>query len=203
MSEIKTVLIADDHAVSSSGLQQLLTAEPAFEVLPPVADGMEAVVLAKSAQPDLAILDYAMPRMTGLEAMREIRRWSPNTRVGILTGNLSPGLIASLLEAGVDGLWVKTTSPRILLDGLRRLAAGDRVIAPDLPATDDATALSPRELQVLACIADGLTNDATAGRLSISAKTVESHRTSLMRKLGVRSTASLIVQAMRQGLIDH
>lgn len=196
-----SVLIADDHAFSSAGLQRLLMAEDAFYVLKPVATGLDAIAEARVRQPDLAILDYAMPGANGLEAMHEIRRWSPKTRVAILTGSTSPALMASLTEARVDGLFLKTSDPQHILDGLRRVALGERVISPEIQIDADAAALSHRELQILSCIAEGLTNGRMAERLSISVKTVESHRASLMRKLGVHSTASLLVRAMQDGLI--
>ena len=197
-----SVLIADDHAVSSGGLQQLLASQEEFEVLEPVATGLDAVALARLEQPGLAVLDYAMPGLNGLDAMREIRRWSRGTRVAILTGSRSDALMSSLIAAGVDGLFLKSTDPEKILSGLKNVVAGQTVIGDDIHPTTMDNALSRRELQVLGCIAEGLTNGGAAEHLSISVKTVESHRASLMRKLDVRSTASLLVRAMQMGLID-
>lgn len=202
MSQHTTVLIADDHEFSSSGLQRLLSAQSGFEVLEPVRSGAEAIAMARLMQPDLAVLDYAMPGMTGLDAMREIRRWSPQTRVCVLTGTGSEGIFAALIAAGVDGLFLKSSDPGEILTGIAAVARGERVIARSATAAPVRTALSQRELQILGCIAEGLTNGGAAQRLSISVKTVESHRASLMRKLGVRSTARLLVRAMQEGLID-
>ncbi|MEL6915465.1 MAG: response regulator transcription factor [Pseudomonadota bacterium] len=193
------VLIADDHELVSEGLQRLLL-EDGYEVLPPVMDGVAAVALARTSQPDIAILDYDMPGATGMEVMREIRRWSPKTKVVILTGRASPPLLATLKDVGADGLFLKSEEPDALRAGIASVLAGATVFPP--LDVEGKTSLSRREIQTLEGIAQGLTNPAIAEQLNISVKTVESHRSSLMRKLGVRSTASLIVSAVREGLIS-
>lgn len=192
-------MIADDNAFSSGGLQRLLE-ERGHDVLPPVVNGIAAIALARQKKPTLAVLDYEMPGANGLEVMREIRRWSPETRVAILTGRAAPALLNSLEAAGIDGLFVKATPPEQIYAGLLKVIAGERVIG--IAHSDDIGVVSRRELQILECIAEGLSNPATGERLSISAKTVESHRANLMRKLNVRSTASLIIEAVRVGLIS-
>jgi DNA-binding NarL/FixJ family response regulator len=202
MAAETSVLIADDHAVSSVGLQQLLAAQPGVVVLDPVSNGLDAVAAARLSQPDVAVLDYAMPGLNGMETMLEIRRWSPDTRVVILTGSRSNVLMSSLLAAGVDGLLLKSTPPSDIVASILAVSRGQRVIGPEIETDSADEVMTPREHQVLACIAEGLTNPGMAERLSISVKTVESHRASLMRKLGVNSTASLLVRAMRDGLID-
>ncbi|MEC3860465.1 response regulator transcription factor [Mesobacterium sp. TK19101] len=192
------VLIADDHALSAAGLQRALDSR-GFDVLPPCLSGIEAIALANAEKPDLAVLDYHMPGASGVEALFEIRRWSPGTRVAILTGQAAPGLLATLEAAGPDGLFLKSSDPDALVDGLQKVLAGETVVATGRSA--EVGTLSPRELQVLRCIADGHSNPAIAEHLSISVKTVESHRASIMRKLGVNSIARLLVHAIRQGLL--
>lgn len=197
-----SVLVADDHALSAEGLQRRLQRLPGVEVLPPVHGGLAAIAAARASRPTLAILDYAMPGANGLEVMVEIRRWSPETRCCILTGNSSPSVLSSLGTA--EGLFLKSTDPDRICEGVLRVAAGERVRGPGLPdeAEGNDRALSRRERQVLEGIAEGLTNPGIAERLSLSVKTVESHRASLMRKLEVHSTASLLVRAVRDGLIE-
>lgn len=192
------VLIADDHALSSAGLQRALETR-GFDVLPVCGSGIEAIARAKAEQPDLAILDHHMPGATGLEVLAELRRWSPATKVVILTGRATEGLLAAMALARPDGVFLKTGRPDALLAGLDRVLGGTRVM-PEIGPTP--AALSQRELQVLGCIAQGLSNPAIAERLAISVKTVESHRASAMRKLGVNSTASLVMAGIRQGLIS-
>lgn len=194
-----SVLIADDHAFSSAGLQRLLE-NHGLHVLPPVATGIDAVVLARAEKPDLAVVDYDMPGATGLEVLSEIRRWSPETKVAILTGSTSATLLASMRAAGVDGLFLKSTAPSEICAGLMRVAKGEQVIG--LETDNPLPALSKRELQVLSCIAEGLTNNGIAEKLSISAKTVESHRSSLMRKMQVQSLPTLLMRAIQLGLIS-
>lgn len=201
-----TVLIADDHELTMSGMRSAIGRMPAFEIVAETGNGLEAIKLCKRLNPALALLDMAMPGATGLEAFTEIRRWSPNTRVAIITGSAAPSIYETLENAGVDGLFVKNAPIKELHDGLKRLASGERVISSEavqLINMDQPTeALSNRELQVLQGIANGLTNAGIAEGLCISPKTVDNHRTNMMRKLDVRSSAALVVQAVRNGLIQ-
>ncbi|WP_420861602.1 response regulator [Algirhabdus cladophorae] len=200
-----TVIIADDHAFTVQGMVQAIKDLEQFDVVATCANGMEAIVAAKTHRPDLALLDLSMPDLTGLEAFLEIQRWSPDTRVVVITGNPVSGLITQLIEAGIHGLFVKSAPPQEIFDGIQRVADGENVYAQDFDTlvTDTSEeALSAREIEVLGAIAKGLSNPKIADRLGISPKTVESHRGSLMRKLGVHSTASLLIQAVKKGLID-
>ncbi len=188
------------------GLTQLLRDHQAFDVVGTSTSGLEAVGLARKLSPDLLVLDYAMPDINGLEVFLEVSRWSPDTRTALVTGSSSGDLLHRLRDAGVHGLFQKATDPAILCAGFQRILAGEFVTCPateeQLQGTNPAPNLSNRELEVLKCIAEGLTNPKTAQRLNISPKTVDSHRTALMRKLGVNSTASLLIRAVREGLID-
>ena len=186
----------------SSALTQLV----GFEVVGTASNGIDAIMLIKKHLPDCAVLDLTMPGANGLEVFIEARRWSPLTRVAIVTGNPSPAIFAQLAEAGVDGIFLKNASPEDICAGMREIALGRRVIASEIErairAGPDAAGLTTREIQVLHGIARGLSNPLIAEALGVSPKTVDSHRTTLMRKMGVHSTATLLVRALRAGLID-
>ena len=138
--------------------------------------------------------------------MIEAQRWSPRTRIAVITGSPSAGALQQLVERGAEGIFLKSATIEELCDGLRDMASGRRVVGAGanaiLAQSRDTSALSRREIEVLHCIARGLSNGGIADHLCISPKTVDSHRTNLMRKLNVNSTATLLVQAMRDGLID-
>lgn len=170
------------------------------------SNGIEAIALVKSVRPDCAVLDLTMPGANGLETFIEARRWSPRTRFVIVTGNHLPGVFRELIEAGIDGLFMKNEAPDAICEGVLAVAAGAKRLSPAVEAAVEAVEtrekLTARELEILHAVARGLSNNQMAERFAISAKTIDSHRTSLMRKLGVHSTASLLVRAMRLGLID-
>lgn len=189
-----------------TGMRLVIEAIPDFRVLAQTGSGIEVIGLCKRHQPDIVVLDMAMPGASGLEAFAEIRRWSPRTRAAIVTGSMEPGLLRTLEEAGVDGLFVKNMPVEQICEGLSRIARGERVISPMVSDQIEDGArhqpLSARELEVLQGIVNGLTNGGIADRLAISPKTVDKHRTSLMRKLDVRSSAALVVRAVRDGLVQ-
>ena len=199
------VVIADDHELIVQGMKAALESRGDISVVGTAKNGIDAIALCKKLQPDMVLLDMSMPGATGVEVFTEVRRWSPRTRAAMLTGNPSPALFQMLEDAGVDGLFVKNSPIDEICEGILRIAGGERVISDEARAVIDDTErgepLTGRELEVLQAIAEGLTNNGIADKLSISPKTVDNHRTSLMRKLGVRSTASLIVRAVRDGLV--
>lgn len=201
-----TVVIADDHDLTVRGMVGILRAHGGFDIVATANNGMDAIVAAKVNQPDIILLDMSMPDATGLEVFAEVRRWSPDTRAAIITGTATPALFAQLESSGIEGLFLKNAPAEEICDGIIRIAMGERVISEAVQAAIDASgnreALSTRELEVLQSVANGLTNAKIAERLSISPKTVDNHRTNLMRKLGVNSSASLIVEAVKSGLID-
>lgn len=178
-----------------------------FEVVAEVEDGLAAISAIKRLQPDLAILDLKMPHTNGAEAFLEIRRWSPRTRVVILTGLSSPAMFRQLRDGGIDGLFLKTGHVGQLKDALPAVLAGQKTMSPEvedlIARSDESHGLTRRELQVLQGIARGETNAVIAERLGISPKTVDSHRTRLMAKLDVHSTATLLARALRDGLIEN
>lgn len=201
-----SLIIADDHAFTLQGMQRSLQSRREFTLLAATGKGVEAIALARRLRPDLALLDHAMPDANGLEVFSEIRRWSPETRSVIVTGSESAKTLQSLINAGVHGLFLKTQDPREICAGLIRVAGGEMVhAAPVLAILDTATnnsSITRREREVLLAISRGLSNPGIAQELSISPKTVESHRASLMRKLDVHSSAALIVRAVRDGLLN-
>lgn len=205
-TSVHTLVIADDHVLTRDGLRGLVASMGGFDIVGEAENGLEAISIIKQTQPDLAILDLKMPYTNGAEAYLEIRRWSPRTKVVILTGLSSPALFRELRDSGIDGLFLKTGGVGPLKEALLGILEGSKIIAADIEMlisqADDMPALTRRELQILQGIARGETNAAIAGRLGISRKTVDSHRTSLMAKLDVHSTATLLARAIRDGLID-
>ena len=201
-----TILIADDHALTAQGTRAAIETLFDFEVVDTVDNGIEAIAAIKKYRPDCALLDLVMPGASGLEVMIEAQRWSPQTRIAVITGTASAGSLLQLVERGAEGIFLKSAPVEELCDGLRDIAAGRRVVGAGAEAiiarSRIANDLSRREIEVLQCIARGLSNGGIADHLCISPKTVDSHRTNLMRKLNVNSTATLLVQAMRDELID-
>ncbi|MFP1633478.1 LuxR C-terminal-related transcriptional regulator [Zhengella sp. ZM62] len=177
-----------------------------FEIIGTASNGIQAIADIRRRRPDFAVLDLSMPGATGLEVLIESRRWSPETRIVIVTGYNAPKVFRQLAEAGADGILLKNGPVRDLCDALRRIAAGSRVFSRDVEAAmsplEATRNLSMREIEVLRCVARGMSNGQIGQHLGVSTKTVDSHRTSLMRKMGVHSTATLLVKAMREGLID-
>ncbi len=202
----KRVLIADDHAFVSWGLAKALEAREDFEIVGPVANGIAAIVEIRKTKPDCAILDYNMPGANGLEVFLESKRWASDTRFVLLTGAATPATIRTLVGAGIHGICLKDDSESEIVEIVRQVCAGRTVIGTSaqrlMAAPGDTVTVTERELAVLQALARGHTNASAARVLGISPKTVDSHRTSLMRKFAVNSTASLLLAAVRAGLLD-
>jgi DNA-binding NarL/FixJ family response regulator len=202
------VLVAEDHAFTREGLQHALQAGGAIEICAIVGDGLAAIAAARLHRPDVALLDFAMPEADGLAVRAEIARWSPATRAVILTGNTAPDLLARIVASGVAGVFTKGCPVETVIDGVLRVARGERVVSEAVTqvlrgaGAAAEQALTARELQVLQGIARGQTNGAIARSLGISPKTVDSHRTALMRKLEAGNAPALVLAAVRSGLIE-
>ena len=201
-----TVIIVDDHQITRKGVRALIDDMAEFNCLGEAGDGLEAISLAKRLKPDLALIDLKMPTVSGAEVFVELRRWSPKTRVIILTGLAASAMFRSMVDNGLDGLFLKSCAPEELMSGIRRVAAGERVIQSDARAVldqDPSPDLTRRELQVLQAIARGETNNIIADNLGISPKTVDSHRTNLMTKMKVHSVAELLTRALKDGFVSE
>ncbi|WP_127557172.1 LuxR C-terminal-related transcriptional regulator [Nioella ostreopsis] len=204
-------VIADDHAIVRAGLRTALETPGMVEtdgiaVVAEAGDGLQAISAVRQHRPQLLLLDVQMPHAGGLEVLLEARRWSPETKIVILTGVMSVGKISELVSSGVDGLFSKGEDNTELYRQLPNILRGRRHIAASLVAmledAPDAPDLTARERQTLNLIVAGQSNKEIAETLGISAKTVDRHRTSLMQKLDVHSVAQLIAYALREGLID-
>lgn len=200
------VLIADDHAFVSWGLAKALTALEGIDIVGSVTNGIEAIVEIRKQKPDCAILDYNMPGANGLEVFLESKRWSPETRFVLFTGSATPQTINTLVEAGIHGVALKDGTATEIVDLVRQVCSGKTVVGTSarllMKAPAKAVAVTDRELAVLQAIARGHTNASAAECLGVSPKTVDSHRTNLMRKFAVNSTATLLLAAVRAGLLD-
>jgi DNA-binding NarL/FixJ family response regulator len=203
-------VIADDHQIVRDGLrtaleQPGLVTPNGIEIVAEAGNGFEALAAVKTWQPDLLTLDVAMPLAGGAEVIADLRRWSPATRIVVLTGISAPGLVCSLVDAGVDGMFSKGEALQTLYDKLPLILRGGHYIAPVfvamLAARDNAVALTERERQTLNMVIAGKTNREIAEALNISPKTVDKHRSSLMQKLDVHSVAELMAYALREGLV--
>ncbi|MEM6941464.1 MAG: response regulator transcription factor [Pseudomonadota bacterium] len=206
-------IIADDHQIVRTGLRLALENPEIIEgrpirVVAEAANGIEAIEVVKTERPDLLLLDISMPMASGAEILADVRRWSPDTRIIVLTAVTSVGLLASIVESGVDGLFSKGGDHAELFSKVPFILGGGRHVEAALvdliEKTEPIGALTPRERQTLNMIVAGRSNIEIAGLMGVSPKTAEKHRASLMQKLGVSSIAELMGKALRAGLIeDH
>jgi len=207
------LLVADDHGVVRSGLRLLLDKQPDMHVVAEAADGAEAVAAALRERPDLCILDVSMPKLTGLQAAREIRAQDPAIGVLMLSMHDDERYLFEALKAGAGGYVLKMEADTALVDAIRAVlrgepfltnAAEERYIREWMSdaSTGPSEPLTPREQEVLKLIAEAHTNRQIGEILHLSEKTVESHRANLLRKLGMRDRVELVRYAIRRGLIE-
>jgi DNA-binding NarL/FixJ family response regulator len=204
------VLVADDHAVVRTGLEQLLGAAGDMQVTALAADGDEAVRLARETAPDVVLMDLAMPGLDGRDATRHILAERPEIRVVVLTSFADRDRILGALDAGATGYLLKDADPEALLEGVRSAARGEAPLNPRAARevldarrpepTGDDVGLSPREREVLALVAEGLPNKLIARRLEISEKTVKAHLTRVFAALGVTDRTQAALLARERGL---
>lgn len=201
------VVLADDHAIVREGVKNVLVELGVTDIVAEASDGLSAIAAVKKFQPDLLVLDSAMPHAKGIEVLAEARRWSKETAVVLLTGFTSAGVLASWLDAEVEGILLKSCYPTEMRACFEAVLKGGRYFAQDaLKILEDATgkiSLTNREREVLSLIAMGYQNTGIGERLGISPRTVEKHRASLMEKVGVSSLGELIGYALREGLISE
>jgi two-component system response regulator NreC len=209
------ILIADDHGVLRAGLRALLNAEPDLQVVGEAAEGNEALRLARALQPDVVLMDISMPDLGGIEAARQLVGRQPNSRVLILTMHEDKALLQEAIRAGASGYILKRAVESELVNAIRAVMRGDLYIhpgmtrallpdrAPEASSKETAAGVpTPREMEVLRLIVTGHTNRQIAGILTISVRTVESHRASLMGKLGLHSRVELVRYAAKHGLLE-
>jgi DNA-binding NarL/FixJ family response regulator len=206
-------LIADDHGIVRSGIRLLLERQPDVEVVAEASDGVEALEQAVACRPDLCVLDVGMPRMTGLQATREIRAHLPDTHVLILSMHDDERYLFEALKAGAGGYVLKREADQDLVAALRAVARGEPFLTNAAERTlirrwmDEGSEgprepLTARELQVVKLIAEAHTNAQIAQTLHLAEKTVESHRANVLRKLGMRDRVQLVRYAIRRGLVE-
>jgi len=210
-----SVIIADDHEIVRRGLRSLLEAEGTCRVVADVADGMAAVQAVDKLKPALLILDLNMPRMHGLEVLKHVRTSSPHTRVIVLSMHNDEPYVIEALRAGASAYLLKGSESKEIAQALKEVLAGRRYLSAPLSewainalttrvadSTDPLAALSPREREVLQLAAEGYGNPEIAEKLFISPRTAETHRTNLMRKLGLQSQTDLVRFSIRRGVIQ-
>ncbi|HEX2413844.1 MAG TPA: response regulator transcription factor [Thermoleophilaceae bacterium] len=210
-------MVADDHTVVRRGLVMVLDAQPDLEVVAEAADGAEALELAAARAVDLAVLDVAMPRMTGLQAASELSRRHPEMRLLMLSMYDDEQYLYEALKAGASGYVLKSAADRDLVEACRAAMRGEPFLYPaaisaliaDFLARARAgedpvpEPLTPRELEVVKLIAEAWTSDAIALELGISRRTVDRHRENIMAKLGMRDRVELTRYAIRRGLVER
>ena len=205
------ILLADDHQMFTQSLRSILEREK-FEVVGEATDGHEAVKLAEKHRPDIAVLDLGMPGLNGLSAAREIEKVSPDTKTIILTSHPDEQYVVDALRAGATGYVLKTRASADLVAAIREVSRGSLYLSEGVSrdalrshlANEEKSVgvLSGREREVLQLIAEGKSTKEIAALLSLSVKTIETHRTRLMAKLGIHETAGLVRYAIRKGFIQ-
>jgi RNA polymerase sigma factor (sigma-70 family) len=217
MAEPITVLLADDHTLLREGVRRILSAAGDIAVVAEVGDGEAAVAETLARRPDVAILDITMPKGGGLEAARQIRARAPEVRILILSMHLAPEYLMESVRAGAHGYLIKDAAAGELVAAVREVCAGNSHYSPAVSqqlsdllrrklegeeVQNALERLSTREREVLRHIAEGSSNKEIAHKLGISVRTVESHRDSLMKKVGIKNVAGLTRLALRSGLIS-
>jgi len=211
------VLLADDHALVRRGLRLVLDAEPDLEVVAEAGDGAEAIERGLAPEVDLAVLDISMPRMTGLQAARELHRRRPELRILMLSMHQSERYLFEALKAGTAGYVLKSVADRDLVEACRAAMRGEKYLYPgamtplirdlldgardDLPSMREDP-LTPRETEIVKLIAESYSTKQIAETLVISEKTVDRHRTNILEKLGMHDRVELVRYAIRRGLVE-
>ena len=206
------ILIADDHAVVREGLQSLISIKSDMTVVGEAKDGLEAVAKAHALQPDVILLDMLMPRMDGLAAIAEIKKYDPAARILILTSFAEDEKVVPAIKAGALGYLLKDSSPQQLIDAIRdvyvgrsslhptvaRIVIGELNRPPSLPATPDS--LTEREVETLKLVAQGLSNQEIADKLVVSVRTVGKHVSGILDKLQLANRTQVTLYALRNGI---
>jgi DNA-binding NarL/FixJ family response regulator len=217
MSAKQRIVIAEDHTILREGLRSLLSSNPESEIVGEAQDGQEAIRCVEKFKPNLVLMDLSMPRMNGMEAIKEIKKRSPGTKILVLTIHKNEEYILGTLQAGADGYALKDSTHAELGMAIKNVLSGNFYISPGIsekviegylqgrktlkPASPWQT-LTQRERGVLKMIAEGYRNKEIADYLCISVKTVEKHRANLMQKLDLHSVSALTTFAIEKGLVN-
>jgi len=211
-----TVLIADDHALLREGTRQLLQQYPCIQVVAEAGDGEEAVALTSIMEPNVAIIDIAMPKVDGIEATKRIKQSRPETKVLMLSAYQDDDLLVDVIESGADGYLLKTSRGQELVAAIRALHSGGTVLHPVVsrrvlerisanspPTTCDAPpqVLTEREMRILSLAARGIGNKEIAGELGLGRRTVEANMGRILRKMGAKSRTTAVVAALKRGWV--
>ena len=207
MSEKISVLLVDDHALVRRGFRRMLEDEEDIVVKGEASDGEEAVRLARQLQPNVIVMDCALPGISGLVATRKILEHDPKAAVLMLSMHSEDTWVRQSLEAGARGYMLKNAVDLELVTAIRRVAAGEEVLDSQIARRgtlkgERETGLTVRELEILQLIVGGLSNKEIASQLNLSANTVAVHRANIMDALGIHKTAELVVYAIRNGLVN-
>ncbi len=209
------VLLADDHAILREGIRMVLDAQPGITVIGEAEDGRQALEMVEKLQPDVVVMDIAMPNLNGAEATRQIRRRFPRVQVVILTMHENQQYLAQIVNAGAIGCVLKRSAGTELVTAVKAAARGESYFSPTLSTMmldvyrmrlaeqgeDELSMLTEREREVLQLVAEGKTNQEIADQLVVSIKTVQTHRMHIMEKLGAHDRTDLVKHAIRLGVI--
>ena len=216
MNKIK-ILLAEDHTVVREGTKKLLESQPDFEIVGEANNGEEAVELTKKLHPDVVVMDIAMPKLSGIEATKQIKAIYPGTAILVLTGYDYDEYVFALIEAGAAGYLLKEASGDELINAIRLVVAGEPVLHPriirkildrlrspveETPETASSEPLTTREMEVLGLASRGMSNAEIADTLYLSVRTVQAHLRSIFNKLGVGSRSEAIVYALKKGWLS-
>jgi DNA-binding NarL/FixJ family response regulator len=210
-----TIIVADDHLILRQGLRKLLEEETGFHVIGETGDGLAAVELVERLKPDMLVVDMVMPGLNGLDVIRAVRQRSEKTRIIVLSMHANEAYVVEALRLGASAYLLKESSSTELIHAAHEVIAGRRYLSPVLAeraldayvqrvvqsSADPYDMLTERERQVLQLAAEGLSNAAIADRLTISVRTVETHRANLMRKLDLHGQTDLVRFAVQRGLL--
>ena len=218
MGEKKRIVIAEDHRILREGLKSLLGSKPEFEVVGEAEDGLDAISIVRESKPDLVLLDLSMPRLDGLSAIRDIKKVSPETRILALTIHTDEDYVLEAFNEGADGYCLKDAGRAELLMAIESIFSGKPYFSPGIAdkvlegylegrqkikSTSAWETITRREREVLKLIGEGYKNKEIADLLFISVKTVEKHRSNIMKKLDLHNVATLTAYAIEKGLVTQ
>lgn len=211
------VVVADDHLVLREGIRNLLEEQPDIDLVGEAANGLEAVAVVRATEPDVVLMDVVMPRVGGIEATKQIKKFNPGTAVLILSGYEDDRYVLGLLDAGAAGYLLKSASGHEVINAIRAVHAGESVLHPSVTRrllarasrsasrvapTEEIEPLTQRELEVLQLAAKGHGNKQIAGELGLSVPTIKSHLVNIFNKLGVASRTEAVLYGLKRGWFD-